>query len=296
MKRSFGSMSGSRRLGGRINQPRGAPADGVTKPGVHETLLTTAEVARRLGVSAATVKRWADEGVLTAVRTAGRHRRFDEAAVEALAGARGRSGKWVTRWLERLVSRRGSPRSVMAALLSERDAAHGWFEVADRMGVVLEALGSAWAEGAFSVADEHVASARLSRALARLSDLLPVAPRAPTVLLATPATEAHTLGLSLAELAAREAGWDSLWCGAQVPLHDLEEMVRLQRVDAVALSASVHPARAELATAAAALAPICRATGVALVLGGRGAWPDPPPYGRVIRTFAALRTHWARGH
>lgn len=259
-----------------------------------ETLLTTAEVARRLRVSAATVKRWADEGVLAAIRTEGRHRRFVRSSVEALASARAHGAKWATRWIGRLTRPRGSTGEVESALLLERAAAHGWFEAADRLGSVLEALGRSWEEGALSVADEHVASARLSRALARLSDLLPVAPDAPTVLLATPEGEAHTLGLSLAELTLREAGWNVLWCGGQVPLRDLGAMIGSRRIDAVALSASVHAARAELVAVAEALAPACRAARVTLALGGWGAWPDPPPHGTVVRTFTALRSQWAR--
>jgi len=46
--------------------------------------LTRADVARRLGVSANTVSRWAREGKLPCQMTLGGHRRFDGAVVEAI--------------------------------------------------------------------------------------------------------------------------------------------------------------------------------------------------------------------
>ena len=45
-------------------------------------LLTSAEVAKILGVTAGSVKRWADLGLLRCARTVGRHRRFDPVEVE----------------------------------------------------------------------------------------------------------------------------------------------------------------------------------------------------------------------
>ena len=45
--------------------------------------ITTAEVAAILGVSAATVKRWADKGLIAVQgRTVGRHRLFVKSSVE----------------------------------------------------------------------------------------------------------------------------------------------------------------------------------------------------------------------
>jgi excisionase family DNA binding protein len=53
---------------------------------------STAEVARRLGVSVPTVQRWVDLGVLTAWKTVGGHRRIDAASAEAFILARESAG------------------------------------------------------------------------------------------------------------------------------------------------------------------------------------------------------------
>ena len=54
-----------------------------------DPLLTTREVAQRMGVSLRTVQLWADAGLLAAVRTPGGHRRIRQSAVETLAEAGG---------------------------------------------------------------------------------------------------------------------------------------------------------------------------------------------------------------
>jgi excisionase family DNA binding protein len=54
--------------------------------------LTTSEVARRLGVSLGTVRRWADHGHLPAYRTPGGQRRFSAEDVERFVASLERPG------------------------------------------------------------------------------------------------------------------------------------------------------------------------------------------------------------
>lgn len=53
---------------------------------VPQLALTTSQVARTLGVSVGTVRRWADEGYLRAYRTPGRQRRFSAEEVQLFLG------------------------------------------------------------------------------------------------------------------------------------------------------------------------------------------------------------------
>ena len=50
----------------------------------------------------------------------------------------------------------------------------------------------------------------------------------------------HSLGLTLLEPCLRELGWRTRWLGKQTPATEVAKVVRLGKVQAVALSASAH--------------------------------------------------------
>lgn len=49
-----------------------------------QELLTPKQVAQRFGVTDRTITRWADQGKLHSIRTAGNHRRFFESDIDAI--------------------------------------------------------------------------------------------------------------------------------------------------------------------------------------------------------------------
>lgn len=51
------------------------------------TLLTTGDVAKRFNVHAETIRRWANQGLIAAVRTPTGHLRFRPEDVESLVGS-----------------------------------------------------------------------------------------------------------------------------------------------------------------------------------------------------------------
>lgn len=53
-----------------------------------QKLIPIAEAAHRLGVSAETLRRWEKAGLIAAHRTAGGHRRYDPATIDAMRDAR----------------------------------------------------------------------------------------------------------------------------------------------------------------------------------------------------------------
>src|SRR5574341_1526085 len=96
-------------------------------------LLTSAGVARMLGVTPGSVKRWADLGLLRCERTAGRHRRFERSEVERfLRHRRDSGGGRAERWVEALL---GEPDvlALHAELLEERSRLGAWWRVAESL-------------------------------------------------------------------------------------------------------------------------------------------------------------------
>ncbi len=253
------------------------------------TFLTSAQAAQLLGVTAATVKRWSDAGLLPCVRTAGAHRRFDPAEVARLVDGRRKDEPLPgDTWADHLLD--PDPAALHLLLLEERARLGAWWRVAERLGQAVRVVGERWEQGRLSIVDEHAASERLSRALARRADTLPARAGAPRVLLASAEGDDHTLGLALAELVLREWGWATLWAGRNAPAADLAAALEAGRADVLALSASVASRPESLARELELLAPVVTARGVRLLAGGAGPWPDPLPWGTRIRDFDSLRT------
>lgn len=255
-------------------------------------MLSTSDAARIIGVGTTSVKRWADTGLLDCVRTAGGHRRFTRDALDRFIRLQSHEEPVATevdRWLDALTS----DMSHELALVRARSRLGSWRRVADELDPVLVEVGRRWSEGQMSIAEEHIFTERLSRALARISESLPLATNAPICLLACVESEDHTLGLSLAELCLREIGWASVWMGARSPIEAIAERVRMDsRIRLVGLSATEacrDPAL--LRRVVATVGVVCQERDVALLLGGRGPWPDAPSYGArlgVMEGFADI--------
>lgn len=100
-------------------------------------------------------------------------------------------------------------------------------------------VGDRWASGQWSVAEEHLASQTLLRALERIRpDLGPEARIGPLAVLAGVAGEQHMIGLVCLDHVLRERGWTVANLGADVPPADLARFVRRNEARLVALSAN----------------------------------------------------------
>jgi excisionase family DNA binding protein len=230
-----------------------------------------------LQISISTVKRWADEGILPCVKTHGGHRRFRRRDVERMRGEphhqppRRRAS--VGAWLDLLLSNKPID-VVVARLLAERGRRGAWWRVAESLAGLLEEVGLLWQHGALSIVEEHVLSERLARAVAWVAQTVPVAGQAPWGLLLTAEGDEHTLGLSLADLTAREAGWNIRWSGRATPVAEVVRVMAAGEVDLVGVSASRASENAAALTAQLQpLAAAARLHEVALLIGGAGAWP-----------------------
>ena len=240
-------------------------------------LLTSTSAAKLAGVGVSSIKRWADEGKIQAVKTPGGHRRFlksdllrylNQSAVPAAPGANTPDATW----LHALLSMNAF--ELQGALMSSRGRSGSWYKTMDELGAGVKSLGNAWAEGHVSVAEEHIASEKLARVLSNLYSIMPESAEDPVCVLACVEGDIHTLGLSMLRIVLREAGWKSVWLGALTPVDELEAVIRRENASMVALSASRSSSdEIVLNDHATQVARVCAKLSVSLVLGGSGQWP-----------------------
>lgn len=267
-----------------------------------DTLLTTAEAARIAGVGVTSIKRWADEERIRVIRTPGGHRRVVKADLiefirktsngVSAPGIEDEGGTAV-RWSGIILS--DDVLSLQGTLLQARSRLGSWHAVTDEIGQGLREIGRRWERGETTALEEHVGTERLVRALATLADGIPRSGQERVCLLTCVPGDPHTLGLSLLQLCLREAGWAALWVGQATPVTDLLSMAGSGQIQMVALTASAASLDPDpLARFLDLLGPVCERTGVRLVLGGAGAWPESPRFGHRFSSMAEFHEYLGR--
>ena len=243
-------------------------------------LVTSTKAARLLGVSTSTLKRWADQGRLRFVLTAGGHRRFDRTELARFrTGMRDEVSDHEARLLELLLFEPNAG-AIQPALLEARNFLGSWWRTADMLGTVIAEIGNRWERGECDAPTEHFATHLLEQALAICGGMLPIPPATPYCLLANVEGDDHALGLSLLELSAREAGWATRWLGAATSTAILTNAIGDLRPAVVAVSASGFSDDAPaMAAHAAKISKASKDNGSLLAFGGNGAWPRRPSYG-----------------
>lgn len=142
--------------------------------------------------------------------------------------------------------------------------------LADAMRLV----GERWATGQWSIAEEHLASQTLLRALDRMRpDLGPAGRIGPLAVLSGVAGEHHMIGLVCLDHVLREQGWTVANLGADVPAEDLASFVGRNEARLVALTASDTARTGTVATAIDTVRAAASARGstdhLPVMLGGR---------------------------
>jgi methanogenic corrinoid protein MtbC1 len=217
--------------------------------------LTTRDVARLLLVSEATVKRWADDGLLLPKKTAGGHRRFSIQSValfrreQGLAPAAQSSAKLVKK--KKVPGRLPSAESFGDLLLSENETEataqlidaylqdHALATLFDTtITNAMHRVGDLWFNGTITIADEHLATRVMLSALQKLRGI--VVPGQATGLKALSCGiegDLHELPIHLAEIIFESEGWDVSNLGPNTPLFTLRDMVAQKKPDLVCVSA-----------------------------------------------------------
>jgi len=233
-----------------------------------EADLSLTDAAERLGVHYMTAYRYVRTGRLAARKVQGEWRLTPDElarfrAERTAAGSSGRSG----------APTRARSRPRLEDRIVAGDETGAWRVIEDALAsgatpeeVVLEllmpaltAVGAWWAEGVFSVADEHQASATAIRLVARLGPLfLRRGRRRGTVIVGAPGGERHAIPVAVVADLLRGSGFDVLELGADTPAVSFGDAVArvgsTPRPLAVLIGVTVASARDAVREAVAAVA------------------------------------------
>lgn len=142
------------------------------------------------------------------------------------------------------------------------------------VGPALREVGEMWRRGEINIAEEHLATALVSRALAHLSASIPLpVPGAPRILFTCLEGEYHDLGLRILTDVAREAGWDSENLGANVPRKAMVDFIAVRRPEALGLSICLAGHVAEAVKTIEEVRQVAPETRI--LVGGRAVAVDP---------------------
>jgi methanogenic corrinoid protein MtbC1 len=251
--------------------------------------LTPRDLALAVGASESSLKRWIDEGVISASRTAGGHRRIllaeairfiresrSQVVRPELLGidCRAMDPRGEGRLTDDLVAamRAGDGRSVGVLVVSAFLAGMSVAEVCD--GPIrgsLTIIGELWRHGAEGIAIEHQAVEACSQALGAIRLTLPEPPaEAPVALGGAVAGDPYVLPTLIASIVLREVGYRSVNLGPDLPAEALLHGIARHRPALVWRSASIASDARELRREVEAIETTLRTRSAELVLGGRG--------------------------
>ncbi len=253
------------------------------------THLSPAQVARALGVSESSLKRWCDQGLIPIVRTVGGHRKMPLTAVLAFVRERGKTvvepevlglpattGRSVLT-LERAVEtltgilQRSEPEQARRLVFDLYLAGHDLSAICDQvLAVIFRRLGIAWECGELEVYRERRACEIVFRLLNELSLALPpVSPAAPLALGATLPHDHYQIPSTMVELVLREQGWQARSLGCNLPAKTLIAALREQQPRLFWLSASHIDEPTEFVRDFNQLAEAAQTLKIPIILGGR---------------------------
>lgn len=257
--------------------------------GENSLYLSTVQAAQALGVSVSTVKRWVDEGVLPAHRTAGGHRKLLGPEVLALARQgdlpRGDlaavspvSAKKPAVDLEAAVVGlckallEGQGAEVSAIIRHTYGSGVAVQTLADRLiAPALAKVGHDWETARIDVWHEHRGTQLCSAALYDLKNELEARAERnrPVAVGGAPEGDPYLLATLLAQLVLLDAGWAPVNLGPNTPLASLTKAIRELRPRLVWLSVSFLKDAAEFLRSYREFYQAAEQMGVAVALGGQ---------------------------
>jgi excisionase family DNA binding protein len=259
------------------------------KAAAMKELLTPKQVARAVGASEASLKRWCDKGLLPATRTAGGHRRLPLSGVLQFLRDRGQplvrpevlglpssSGKGeltVERASEsmRAALEAGDDEQLLRLAFDLYLGGRSACEVLDgALAPALHAVGQRWEHGETEVYEERRGVQATLAVLYQLVRVLPARPEgAPLAIGGTLPGDPYSIPTLMVEICLREAGWDAHSFGTELPADTLRAALEQVRPGLFWLSVSSLRSEAEFLASYARIQEKARDLDVPVVVGGR---------------------------
>ena len=253
-------------------------------------LLTPKQVARAIGVSESSLKRWCDRGLIATERTAGGHRRLRANSVVAFLREHGHqivhpevlglpASTGRTEWtVDR--ARRGLRDALVAGneqvcrqiVLDVYFSPHPVSVICDQViAGAFHDIGDLWSCGDVEVYQERRACEISVRILHELRMVVENTDReAPIAIGATLDGDQYTLPVTMAELVLRDCGWNATSLGNSLPFSTLKAAVGHTRPQMLWISVSWIQDESKFVNQANDLFAVARDHGSAFAVGGQG--------------------------
>ena len=250
--------------------------------------LSPKQVARAIGVSESSLKRWCDRGLIRMDRTAGGHRRLAVDSVVSflretghrlveprLLGLPATTGR--TQWTTGRASERlqvalveGDEETSRQVVLDLYLAQHTTSVICDDvLAEAFHSVGALWQCGSVEVFEERRAIEICTRIVHELRRLQPSPnSQAPLAAGGTLDGDPYTLACSMAELVLRDAGWNAIPLGNRLPFATLRSALHKTQPRLLWISVSSIRDEESFADEMNRLSEEAIASGTALVLGG----------------------------
>ncbi|MCC5828719.1 MAG: helix-turn-helix domain-containing protein [Phycisphaeraceae bacterium] len=231
--------------------------------------MSPSEVARAIGVSESSLKRWVDEGRVQASKTAGGHRRIPVSEAIRLvrttglpirhpellglpelnnlpASTPGAEVKVDEILLEALTN--GHAAQVRGIVFSKYIDGMSMAEICDRLlSPAMNRIGDLWHQNAKGIYIEHRATDITSQTLQSLRTLVPrISEHGPVAIGGAPSGDAHTLASLMAAAVIGAEGFSEINLGGETPLMVLADAARLNNARLVWLAMNVPRPAAEM--------------------------------------------------
>ncbi|MFM9117623.1 MAG: MerR family transcriptional regulator [Planctomycetota bacterium] len=223
--------------------------DGSKRDTTFDRLLTPKQVAQSLQVSEASVKRWCDKGIIAAQYTEGGHRRISvtrlldyvrssgrhlvHPELLGLPASLGQAGRQLDGLVEPLVTAliEGDEQQSRRLVLDLYLAEHALSSLCDRVLTrAFEIVGERWECGLTEVYQERRACEIMLRVLHELRLMVPPLPTdAPLALGGVVEGDSYQLATTMVELVLRDARWNAVSLGNNLPLETLAAALKTHR-------------------------------------------------------------------